>query len=79
MRNVEIETLALKLAEALLMYRGEISIKDIEAIPFLTNPEDAELIAKYLRSKFKTEVSMVRNKDKEKEPSGWEELITLVQ
>lgn len=77
MRNIEIETLALRLAEAMLLHKGEISISDIEAIPFISQPKDAELIAKYLRAKFKTKVSTVRNR--QDEINAWEELITLVQ
>lgn len=77
MRNEEIETLALKLAEALLLHRGEISMTEIEAIPFLTDHKDAELIANYLRAKFKTRVSTERNRGEKASP--WEELITLVQ
>jgi hypothetical protein len=76
-RNVEIETVALKLAEALLLYKGEISLRDIGALPFLAHPEDADLITKYLRAKFKTKVSITRNK--EEQADAWEELITLVK
>lgn len=77
MRTVEAETLALKIAEALLLYKGEISIRDIQAIPFLAHPEDAELIANFLRAKFKTKISTIRNK--QEEVNAWEELITLVK
>lgn len=77
MRRLDTETLALKLAEALLLYKGELSIRDIEAIPFLEDPKDAELIAMYLRTKFKTRISTL--KTQQQEISGWEELITLVK
>jgi hypothetical protein len=77
MRSGDIETLALRLAEAMLLYKGEISIRDIEAIPFLSHPRDAELIAEYLRAKFKTKASTVRKK--QEELNVWEELITLVK
>ncbi len=77
MRRVDTETLALKIAEALLLYKEEISIRDIEAIPFLSDTTDAELIAKYLRTKFKTRISTSRIQ--RGEVSGWEELITLAK
>lgn len=77
MRDVDMDTLALKLAEALLLHEGKISVRDIQAIPFLTHPKDAELIARYLRGKLRTRISTLRNK--ENETSTWEELITLVQ
>ena len=54
MRALEKKTLTLKLAEALLLYKGEISVRDIEAIPLLDDIREAEMIARHLRSKFKT-------------------------
>lgn len=77
MKSVDKGTLALKLAEALLLYKGEVSIKDIEAMPFLDDPTYAELIANYLRAKFKTQISAKRTQGEE--GGGWEELITLVE
>lgn len=77
MKSVDKGTLALKLAEALLLYKGKLSIKDIEAIPFLDNPTYAELIVNYLRAKFKTQISAKRIQ--EKEGGGWEESITLLE
>jgi len=76
MRRADLETLALKIAETLLLYKGEISIRDIEAIPFLDDPTNAKLIANYLRTKFKTRISTSRSKQ---EVNNWEELITLVK
>lgn len=75
MKNINPGTIALRLAEALLLNKGEISIKDIEAIPFLDDPKDAELIASYLQRKFKTKI--FTHKITEEEISGWEELIKL--
>jgi hypothetical protein len=77
MRNLDAETLALKLAEALLLSKGEISKRDIEALPFIDNPRDAELIANYLTTKFKTKISTLRTHGEEVGP--WEELIILVK
>ena len=77
MRTLEKKTIALKLAEALLLYKGEISIKDIEAIPLLDDIRDAELIARYLRSKFKTKLTALRTHGEEID--SWEELIKLMR
>ncbi len=77
MRTLEKETIALKMAEALLLYKEEISIKDIEAIPLLDNVRDAELIAKYLRAKFKTK--LITSRTHQEETSSWEEIIKLVR
>jgi len=77
MRRLDMETLALRLAEALLLYKGELSIRDIEALPFLEDPKDAELIAMYLRNKFKARISTL--KSQQQEIGGWEDLITLVE
>jgi len=77
MRTLEEKTIALKIAEALLLYKGEISIKDIEAIPLLDDIRDAELIAKYLRAKFKTK--LISSRIQQGETSSWEEVIKLVR
>ena len=77
MRTLEEKTIALKIAEALLLYKGEISIKDIEAIPLLDDIRDAELIAKYLRAKFKTK--LIASRTQQGETSSWEEVIKLVR
>ena len=77
MRTLEKKTIALKLAEALLLYKGEISIRDIEAIPLLDDIRDAELIARHLRSKFKTKLTILRTH--RGEIDSWEELIKLVR
>lgn len=77
MRTLEKETIALKLAEALLLYKGEISIRDIEAIPLLDDIRDAELIARHLKSKFKTKLITLRTH--REEINSWEELIKLVR
>jgi hypothetical protein len=75
MRPLDTDTVALKLAEALLLYRGKLSVRDIQALPFLTHPEDAEMIAKYLSAKFKTKICSV--KGQEDEVGSWEELISV--
>ena len=77
MRRVDAETLALKIAEALLLHKGELSIQDIEAIPFLNDSNDAQLIARYLRSKYKTRISTLRTQSQR--INDWEELITLIR
>jgi len=74
MKNTTI--IALKLAEALLLYKGEISIEDIKVLPFLDDPRNADLIAKYLRSKFKTKSSVV--KISQGNMNTWEEVIELI-
>uniref|UniRef100_A0A7C3YS09 SMC-Scp complex subunit ScpB n=1 Tax=candidate division WOR-3 bacterium TaxID=2052148 RepID=A0A7C3YS09_UNCW3 len=78
MRTLEKKTIALKLAEALLLlYKGEISIREIEAIPLLDDSRDAKLIARHLRSKFKTKLTTLRVH--REEIGSWEEIIKLVR
>jgi hypothetical protein len=77
MNDLSLQTLALKIAEALLLYKGEISLEDIKAMPFLDNPKDAEQIASFLSNKFKTQIhtkKIVRTGI-----ADWEELITLTK
>ncbi len=77
MEKLENNTLALKLAEAILLHKGKISVKDIEAMPLIDDPHRAQLIAKYLMSKFKTKISTARRETGDFD--RMEEVITLIK
>ena len=59
MNEINTSTLALKVAEAILIYRGQISLEDIKAMPFLDDNQSAELIANHLKAKFNTKSCMI--------------------
>lgn len=61
MSKIDLNNLALKLSEAILMHQGEISINDIKALPFLDDPQHARLIVDFLKTKFKADVSIKQN------------------
>lgn len=66
MNNEKLKTISLKLAEAILLYKGEISIDDLKSLPFI-DEDDARLIAYYLRNKFnlRTYIQKLQNKEHE--------------
>ncbi len=72
---VNIQNIALKLAEAILIHKGEITIDDIKAMPMVDDPQLAILIAEYLAAKFKTEITT--DKKKQKGRGSWEQQIIL--
>ncbi len=76
MDNIDRKTLALKIAEALLLSKGELSLDDIKALPFIDDPQFAEIIAKYLTVKFKTRIDTIKNV--QKGVGEREELIRLM-
>jgi hypothetical protein len=73
MNEAEKSTLALKVAEAILLFKGQISLEDIRAMPFLDDTHSAELIANHLKTKFKTTSCIIN----ERNLNDWEELIIL--
>ena len=66
MNDEKLKTISLKLAEAILLYKGEISIDDLKSLPFI-DEDDARLIAYYLRNKFslRTYIQKLQNKEHE--------------
>jgi hypothetical protein len=46
------EEIGFKIAAALLLHNGEISVSDIKAIPFVTNPDQAKYTVEYLMKTF---------------------------
>jgi hypothetical protein len=74
-RVVDRRNVALRLAEAVLLHRGRLSIKDIEAMPFLEEPEHAALIANHLVSKFGGRVLV--ELEARQDPDSFEECIQL--
>jgi hypothetical protein len=50
------EAIGIKLASALLLQYGEISLEDIQAMPFLIQPNEVETVIKSLLGTFNVEV-----------------------
>jgi hypothetical protein len=50
------ERIGLKLASAMLLHLGEISVKDIRAMPFFTNPDQIENVLEFLMRTFNAEI-----------------------
>ena len=50
------EKIGVKLASALLLHYGELSIEDIRAMPFLTQPDEAEIVIRRLSEMFNVEI-----------------------
>ena len=66
MNEEKLKTISLKLAEAILLYKGEISIEDLKSLPFI-DEEDARLLAHYLRNKFNLKMYAQKLQSKELE------------
>ncbi len=49
------QDIGLKLASALLVYHGELSLNDIRSMPFFSSSDEAKLVIKALETNFKTE------------------------
>lgn len=67
--------IGVKLASALLMHKGELSLDDIAALPTVEDNEDVALIMSILLQRFNAEIQQRRI-----EPSAipaWEEVISL--
>lgn len=73
--ELDMSALTLKLAEAILLHNGKISIEDIRAMPFLDNDQDTELIADYLKTKFGARSYIIGGQ--KDGLSDWDELIVL--
>lgn len=68
------QNIGLKLASALLVYHGELSVKDIRAMPFFTLDE-SEVVIKALETTFNTE-RYTRKVTAQPIPQ-WEDVIRL--
>ncbi len=55
MNEQNLKTIALKLAEVILLYKGEISIEELKALPFI-DENDAQILAQYLQRKFNLKI-----------------------
>ena len=75
MKNIIETKLALNVSAAILLKKGEISIKDIRAFPFLGDDFDANLIVNSLLKLYDTE--LICNKISSKPFLEWEEIIRL--
>lgn len=75
MGETDSSTMALKLAEAILLHNGSISLEDVKALPFLEDSRDAELIVSHLKAKFKTKSYLASNQSANLR--DWEEILIL--
>lgn len=69
------QNIGLKLAGALLVYHGELSVNDIRAMPFFSSSDELELVIKVLETSFKTE-RYTRKVTSQPIPQ-WEDVIRL--
>jgi hypothetical protein len=69
------QNIGLKLAGALLVYHGELSVNDIRAMPFFSGSDESELVIKALETSFKTE-RYTRKVTSQPIPQ-WEDVIRL--
>lgn len=68
---------AIRVAAALLQQRGELSINDIKAIPFLFTPDEVETVVEYLISHLHGEI--YQKKVSSRPISRWEQFIRIKQ
>jgi len=68
---------AIRVAAALLQQRGELSISDIKAIPFLFTPDEVETVVEYLISHLHGEI--YQKKVSSRPISRWEQFIRIKQ
>jgi hypothetical protein len=66
---------AIRIAAALLKQRGELSISDIKAIPFLSSPQQVTTVVEYLVSNLHGEI--YRKKVSTQPISRWEQFIRI--
>jgi len=73
--NVRTEQLVFKLAGALLLQHGELSVKHIRAMPFCTNPNQIDAVIACLMRTFNAEIYQKRVASSP--IPEWEEIIRL--
>lgn len=54
--NIATERMGVKLASALLLHYGEVSMEDIRAMPFFASPDESEAVIRYLLATFNVEI-----------------------
>ena len=72
MSEQDLKTISLKLAKAILLYKGEISMDELRALPFV-DERDAELIAQYLLNKFNLKIHSQKFQDEE-----WVDILSMI-
>jgi len=73
--NIRSDKIGLRLASALLLHYGEVSVGDIRALPVFSRPEEAEAVIRALINNFKVEI--YTKKVASKPIPEWEEIIRL--
>lgn len=71
----DLESLSTKIAALLLVQRGEITLADIQALPFVDSPERAAAIAARLAAAFP--VHTYQRKRSASDATSWDEVIRL--
>jgi len=69
--------LAIQIAARILKKKGELSISDIKALPFLSNPQEVATVVDYLISNLHGEV--YGKKVSSRPISRWEQFIRIKQ
>lgn len=54
--KTDMEKIGLKLAGALLLHKGELSVGDIQSMPFFTNPDQVEHVVQFLIRTFNARI-----------------------
>ena len=75
--NIEASEIGLRFASALLLHRGEISISDIRALPFITHPDESDAVIGALLKNFNVEI--YTKKVASHPIPEWEEIIKLTE
>lgn len=73
--STRVDSLGLKVATALLMHEGEVSMTDIRSLPFFVSPEQPEAVIQAILGSYNVEV-YTRRVSSEPIPE-WEEFIRL--
>jgi len=50
------EEIGFRCASALLLYKGQIAVRDIQALPFIENDSQTELIIEALKQRYDVEI-----------------------
>lgn len=73
--NIKTRTIGAKVAGALLVHYGQLSVDDIRAMPFFSGPEEAEQVVELLLRTFNADIRSIRVSS---DPvPQWEQLIML--
>lgn len=69
------QTISTKLARALLLYQGELTVSEIKALPFVRNNNDVALVVAWLQTNYDVECYL--RKINSVPISEWEQVISL--